>query len=270
MKLYVIAGHGNGDPGASGNGTDEATEVRKLATKIKQYGGDEVGLHPFDDNAYASNAISKMNLPKDVQIVELHMDSYDGTARGGHVIINAKYNPDGYDEALAGMIGSMFPGRANKIVGWTNLANANRAAARGYGYRLVENGFIDNAHDLAVFRDNMGELAKGYLRCFGIEAGDPAPSPAPEPSPTPPGKGFQGGAYRCTVDSLNVRDAPNLGGKVVASYSKGQTVVLDSWYVVADGYVWARYIGAQSGKWRYVAVGKPTGKPEADDYLVLA
>lgn len=44
--------------------------------------------------------------------------------------------------------------------------------------------------------------------------------------------------------------------------------VLDSWYRSRDGYVWGRYTGATSGKLRYVAVGRATGKPEADDYLV--
>ena len=54
----------------------------------------------------------------------------------------------------------------------------------------------------------------------------------------------------------------------MASYHKGQTVVLDDWYKSRDGYVWGRYTGSTSGKLRYVAVGRATGKPEADDYLV--
>lgn len=77
-----------------------------------------------------------------------------------------------------------------------------------------------------------------------------------------------GGTYRCTVSKLNVRTSPSLSGSVVASYSKGQTVELDNWYKIADGYVWGRYTGASSGKLRYVAVGKATGKPEPNDYLI--
>lgn len=106
-----------------------------------------------------------------------------------------------------------------------------------------------------------------------------APQPAPsKPAPAPskpaasnsterPGTGF-GGRYRCTVNGLRVRTAPSLSGTVVASYNKGQTVVLDDWYKIADGWVWGRYTGAQSGQKRYVAVGKPTGGPAADDYLL--
>lgn len=81
--------------------------------------------------------------------------------------------------------------------------------------------------------------------------------------------GFAGGTYVSTVDALNVRDRPGLAGSVVAQYGRGQTVVLDSWYASSDGYVWGRYT-AWSGATRYVAVGRDTGRPEADDYLVAA
>lgn len=108
------------------------------------------------------------------------------------------------------------------------------------------------------------------------EAKPAQPAPQPTAKPAAPaaasttertGTGF-GGKYRCTVSALNVRYAPSLKGSVVASYSKGQTVVLDDWYKIADGLVWGRYTGASSGKKRYVAVGKPTGGPAADDYLL--
>lgn len=82
------------------------------------------------------------------------------------------------------------------------------------------------------------------------------------------GTGF-GGRYRCTVPYLRVRTAPALSGGEVAHYSEGQGVTLDDWYVVADGYVWGRYTGA-SGRVRYIAVGRATGKAEPDDYLVRA
>ena len=55
----------------------------------------------------------------------------------------------------------------------------------------------------------------------------------------------------------------------MTSYSSGQTVVLDDWYKIADGYVWGRYT-SYSGHTRYVAVGQATGKPAADDFLVKA
>ena len=90
------------------------------------------------------------------------------TAKGGHVIIKEGYNPDQYDTALANFTGSFFPGRANKVVGRAHLANVNRAATKGYSYRLLENGFISNHEDLNKFNSQIDDLARGILKAFGI------------------------------------------------------------------------------------------------------
>lgn len=76
------------------------------------------------------------------------------------------------------------------------------------------------------------------------------------------------GTYKCNVDILNVRDSPSINGNIVAQYNKGDYVTLDKWYSSNYGFVWGRYIGATSGKYRYVAIGKDTGKVEKDDYLI--
>lgn len=47
----------------------------------------------------------------------------------------------------------------------------------------------------------------------------------------------------------------------------GETVMLDSWATSADG--WLRRLH-RGGTTLYVAVGRPTGKPEANDYLAMA
>lgn len=168
-KLYIISGHGAGDCGAVGNGFQEAERVRALATKIKEYGGDGVILADFNINSYKSNIIGKGLVPKDCLILELHIDCSKNTeAKGGHVIINANFKPDKYDEALAKMISTMFPGRAKTIVGRIDLANVRRAAECGYNYRLLECCFISNADDIKRFNTNMDELAKNILNCFDI------------------------------------------------------------------------------------------------------
>lgn len=91
-------------------------------------------------------------------------------------------------------------------------------------------------------------------------------TPTPMPKPDPPV--IFGGAYRCRVNGLRVRTAPNMNGKVVAQYNMGATVFLDDWYTSADGYIWGRYTGVSSGETRYIAVGRDTGKVENDDFLI--
>ena len=60
-------------------------------------------------------------------------------------------------------------------------------------------------------------------------------------------------AYRVNVPVLNVRSAPSIHSQIVAQYRKGQTVNLMSGTTIADGYIWAHYIG-YSGKTRYIAL----------------
>lgn len=172
--LFVIAGHGAGDCGAVGGGYTEAERVRYLASRLSVLGGSNVTIADTNRNWYADDGIMSLNIPSDWQILELHMDSATASACGGHVIIKEGYNPDKYDTALASFIGSFFPGRAKNIVPRSDLANPNRAAARGYSYRLLENGFITNSGDLNKFNGQMDDLARGILNAFGIATASPA------------------------------------------------------------------------------------------------
>lgn len=169
-KLFVIPGHGAGDSGACGNGYQEQERVRALATKIKQYGGDNVMLADFSRNYYKDAGINRLTISKDYKIVELHMDcASSSSARGGHVIIQAGIGgADEYDRNLAALMQKWFPGRSSLIVERNDLANPARAAARGYNYRLVENGFISNPGDVATFNAHIDEIARGYCEAFGI------------------------------------------------------------------------------------------------------
>ena len=184
MNLYVIAGHGAGDPGACANNATEAERVRALAHRIKELGGNRVTLHDTNDNAYASGALNRIGVPKDTGVIELHMDSAGAGARGAHVIIKQGFKPDAVDNALADKLCAILPGRSQRIVGRSDLANPNRAAKRGINYRLVECGFITSSTDLGIFNGRMDEIARAILDAFGVQAGS-APAPAPQPAPKP-------------------------------------------------------------------------------------
>lgn len=182
MRLWIICGHGAGDPGACGNGYQEAERVRALGAEIKARGGDSVVLLDTNRNWYADKGISSLSVPEGDALVELHMDSGVSSARGGHVIIKAGIGgPDAWDRALAERIAAMFPGRSSIISERSDLANPNRAYARGINYRLVENGFVSNAGDVATFNSRIGELADAYLEAFGIARAEPEPEPEPKP-----------------------------------------------------------------------------------------
>ena len=166
--VFLICGHGAGDSGAVGNGYQEQERVRTLGARIKALGGDYVTLADTSKNWYKTAGINTLTIPKDWQILELHMDSGAASARGGHVIIKKGYTADKYDNALAKMLKEILPGRSNMIVGRSDLANVNRAAAKGYGYRLVEFGFISNKNDVKIFNSRMDDIAEGVLEAFDI------------------------------------------------------------------------------------------------------
>lgn len=166
--VFLICGHGAGDSGAVGNGYQEQERVRTLGARIKALGGDYVTLADTSKNWYKTAGINTLTIPKDWQILELHMDSGASSARGGHVIIKKGYTADKYDNALAKMLKEILPGRSNMIVGRSDLANVNRAAAKGYGYRLVEFGFISNANDVKILNSQMDDIAEGVLKAFDI------------------------------------------------------------------------------------------------------
>lgn len=170
-KVFVICGHGAGDPGACAGGQSEAALVRKLADRMKALGGSEVQVADTSRNWYADNGIGKGHCPKGVPVIELHMDSAGASAKGGHVIIKKGFKPDAIDTALADFISAFMPGRASKIVGRSDLANPNRAASAGINYRLIECGFISNDGDRAKFMNQTDDLARGILKAFGINAG---------------------------------------------------------------------------------------------------
>lgn len=168
MKLFYIAGHGAGDPGAVGCNYEEAERVRTFGKRLKELGGDAVILGDFARDYYSDGGIYRLNIDNETAILEGHMDAGQATARGGHVIINAGLYPDEYDNALALLLSKILPGRSQLIVQRDDLANPQRAEEMGFNYRLVEFGFITNFEDTKIFGDRMDDLAYGVLSAFGI------------------------------------------------------------------------------------------------------
>lgn len=148
------------------------------------------------------------------------------------------------------------------------MAEASQAYFGGAALVLGENVML---HKMVYATACPGESDINYLIAKANEllGAGVAPSPSPQPEPAPEGgSGFEGGCYVVNADVLNIRDRPDLGGAVVGSYGRGETVILDSWYTTCDGYVWGRYTSF-GGDTRYVAVGPNTGVPDNNDFLLL-
>lgn len=92
-----------------------------------------------------------------------------------------------------------------------------------------------------------------------LARGQAAPTPQTQPAHQPAQTGgIKAGTWRITVPVLNVRSAPSLSAPIVATYTNNQTVNLDGYYEIHDGYVWCRYT-AYSGQTRWISAGPNDG-----------
>lgn len=242
-KLFIICGHGAGDPGAIGNGFAEAERVRALGKRLKELGGKDVELGDVNRNYYADNGISTLNIAKDYQICELHLDSVvNQTAKGGHVIIKDGLEPDKYDTALANFLSNMFPGRSQSIVKHSDLANVDRAYMRGYGYRLIEVCFITNKDDITKFNSNIDAVAEGILKAFDIS---PIKSTTTTKEPTVKAdNSFKVEVASTKMARVKIRKNAGIKSDFIDYLKRGTYTIVDTQKV--DGYTWGKL---KSGGW---------------------
>ena len=160
-KILLVAGHGQGDPGAGGGGYNEANTMRDLVNKIKKLIPNDVDVYNTALNCYTNNGLQTTTYKN---VIEFHMDGAANTdAKGGHVIISSQFSPDSLDKKLRDVIKKHIGLRSSYPDGFSkrnDLQNLNVAAKRGISYRLLELGFITNSSDRAKTIGKMDELAK--------------------------------------------------------------------------------------------------------------
>lgn len=176
MKILIIAGHGAGDSGAVGCGFKEADLTRQAASilegKLKAYAL-TVSRYPSARNAYEDNKAGALavNFSNYGLIVELHFNSFNGSANGTEVL----YKPSGM-KALAAKVSAAiasvgFYNRGAKQR--TDLANMNKCAKLGVPYILVETCFIDNREDMKLYEAHLysvwDKVAAAICSYYGIK-----------------------------------------------------------------------------------------------------
>jgi hypothetical protein len=249
-KLYVIAGHGAGDSGATGGGQTEAERVRYLATRLKALGGDSVEVLDTSRNWYADGGINSLQLPSGSMLIELHRDSAtSATARGAHVIIKDGYNADDFDTKLAANLAAILPGRSSTIVKRSDLANVNRAAKRGINYRLAEVGFISSAQDREIFDSRTDEIAKAILSAAGISV-----------SASTASNSSSAAATTTTTNSGSKIDTDGIWGKnTTLAFQKAFGTTQDGTVSSQSSYWYPSYKAVLTTGWEWVAPSSAKG-----------
>lgn len=178
-KHLAVCGHGQGDPGAMGNGYGEAEFTRtilkpKMEAWAKKLKHNSIEWYDTSKDMYQnSNAGGGAYSVSTsyASVTEFHLDAVaSGSATGGHVIISSQFSPDANDLAIAkvlekyvGLWGSSKPTGTYKR---NDLLNLNVFAKRGISYRLVELGFISSKKDVDNIVKNIDAIAKGMVEAI--------------------------------------------------------------------------------------------------------
>lgn len=176
--ILLIAGHGSGDPGATGYISKGEHRYMKenFFPAMKKFIPKGSNIVFFSDyNVYMRSnlvALAKSYGPNTI-VVEMHYDALtmDSGASGGHVIVHDDFVPDSIDLVIRDAINKNVGVRYNHkghtgISGRSNLANVNRAANGGINYRLVELGFCTDKGDVDVMINKTEQYAKDFVEAL--------------------------------------------------------------------------------------------------------
>lgn len=252
-KICLIAGHGQGDPGASGGGYNEATTMRQLVNKIKALIPNEVDVYDTSKDAYKQNALASTNYKN---VIEFHMDGAGNMAAcGGHVIIASGFNPDSLDIALKNVISKhigIWVGRPDGFSKRNDLQNLNVAAKRGIAYRLLELGFITNSNDRSKTIGNMDTLAKLLAEAISGKT---------VTTPTPPSSGNSVNGADVPVKTDAERSTAHLDEFQV----NGNNLYTRGWHIGNYKYQYLIIIDANTNKEVARRLAKGVSRPDVNE-----
>ncbi len=188
MKILLIAGHGAGDPGAVGYGT-EATETRRVLNEVKAwFGGYEVivDVYPTNRNAYADigNRSLQVNFTDYDYIFEIHLNSAANPEATG-VEIWVTYAEQGItvEQAIVNKVAAL--GYPNRGVKREDFRVIRIAKNKGTSAALIETCFISNKGDMNRYNSNFSKvcnaMVEGIAEGFAISKKDGYVKPTPQP-----------------------------------------------------------------------------------------
>lgn len=170
MKIALDVGHANGT-GARGNGLEEhavATQIVKHLKESLEDAGHAVTVIDFPEMSNASdlNATVKAANAGGYDFgISIHCDASDNeAARGGHVCYVSNSGLK-LARAIAGPLADLLPGRSETTVKRTGLAVLNGTHPT---WVLVECGFITNAGDSEIQRDEPEAIAKAIAEGVSV------------------------------------------------------------------------------------------------------
>lgn len=186
MRILLISGHGNGDPGASSviNGTvyKEANEARKVTAALQSVlkKSADVDIYPVNRNAFedCTNGVlaSYANIGSYDYVLEVHFNAFqsqdfDGNTKGVECYITTSESGSTVESLICNKVSNVgLTNRGVKRYDWSVIYNVKRY---GVSSALLELCFIDDPDDMTVylnkFNDIILAIASGITEGFGLE-----------------------------------------------------------------------------------------------------
>lgn len=181
MKILLISGHGQGDPGACSRGYQEATLTRELvsalSTILKQYA--DVTVFDTDLNMYKYLKTKTFDFRQYDYVLEIHFNACvndvkgNGKTTGVEILVHPSEKGTTVEELIVDNISKIgFTNRGVKAR--SNLQNMNICKGKqGVSYALLETCFIDDADDMKLYNARKSDVvmatAEGIIKGFGLK-----------------------------------------------------------------------------------------------------
>lgn len=181
MKILLIAGHGDGDPGACACGYREADLTREvvnlLFSILRRYA--DIDLYDISRNMYSDLRSGRgFTFTNYDYVLEIHFNSAandpngNGTTTGSEILVHP--NESGVtveQEILAELQKIGYKNRGVKIR--NDLLVMNTCKGRqGVSYALIEVCFVDDRDDMDLYQNRKNDIARaianGVINGFGL------------------------------------------------------------------------------------------------------
>lgn len=180
MRILLIAGHGQGDPGAIGCGYKEADLTRKVVNGIEPILSRNAEVVVFDPAVKMSNFLArggKYDFTSFDYVLEIHFNAHkggaaDGKLKGSEILVHPSEEVRTVEEIILRNLSAL--GFKSRGIKEEDLIVMNTCkGVQGVSYALVEVCFIDDPDDMTHYINNASlvneAIAEGVIEGFKLQ-----------------------------------------------------------------------------------------------------
>lgn len=180
MKILLIAGHGNGDVGAVGNGYKEADLTREVVGLLKPTLSKYATVDIADTAVNWFSSRAKLNVKGYDYVLEIHFNAVkaetvsDGATKGVEIYVTEAEKGITVEQNIVNNISSL--GLKNRGVKRKNYSVIAHCKNQGVSAALLEVCFIDDIDDMKIYttkkNDIISAIVEGIVDGFGLSASE--------------------------------------------------------------------------------------------------